>query len=221
MPRSSGISKHRLWRGEPPLTGVTLTVRQDLSATIAPMLQLALEPLPAMGNAMPDSADQFGVWTGYRIPADHSDWHPLVSRFYDYWRSVAPAGRLPGRRHIVAEEIAPLWSRVWMLDVFRPPLRYRYRLCGTEMVRSLGQEVTGRWLDEVHPQLIANPQSRERFRFMAETGQPTWRRGPPLWTRDPDHRSIEACIVPLAADGHTVDKMLAISVLYDDAGRQI
>ena len=48
-------------------------------------------------------------------------------------------------------------SRMWMLDVHRDPLRYRYRLCGTEMVRSLGREVTGIWLDEAHPQLIENP----------------------------------------------------------------
>lgn len=169
--------------------------------------------LPLRGN--------FGIWTGYRIPEDRSDWHPLTSRFYAYWLAIAPPDRLPSRRHIVAEDIAPLWSRVWMLDVFRQPLRYRYRLCGTEMVRSLGREVTGCWLDEVHPQLVANPESRERFRFMAETAQSTWRRCPPLWTRDPDHRTIETCIVPLAEDGYTVDKMLAISVLFDATGKQI
>jgi hypothetical protein len=183
------------------------------------MLALLVDRRPAMDDPAADA--DFGVWAGYRIPDDRSGWHPVVSRFYDYWQSVTPPGRLPGREHVVPEEIAPLWSRVWMLDVFREPLRYRYRLCGTEMVRSLGQEVTGRWLDEVHPQLIANPQSRERFRFMAETGLPTWRRGPPLWPRDPDHRIIEACIVPLAHDGCTVDKMLAISVLFDQAGKQI
>src|ERR1700687_4262555 len=102
-------------------------------------------------------------------------------------KSLAAPGRLPGRQDLVPEDIAPLWSRAWMLDVFRDPLRYRYRLCGTEMVRSLGHEVTGEWLDEVHPALIATPQSRERFRFMAETGRAPWRRGVPLWTRDPKH----------------------------------
>ena len=185
------------------------------------MLELVVDHLAVKGGAAPDSPAEFGVWTGYRMPEDRTLWHPLVRRFYDYCRSVAPADRLPGRQHIVPEDIAHLWSRLWMLDVFRDPLRYRYRLCGTEMVRSLGHEVTGAWLDEVHPELIANPQSRERCRFMAETGLPTWRRGPPLWHRDPEHRTIETCIVPLAADGRTVDKMLAISVLFDREGRPI
>ena len=182
---------------------------------------LAVDFRPLLPTPPPSVSGDFGIWTGYRIPDDRSNWHPLVSDFYDYWLRIAPPGRLPGRRHIVAEDIARLWSRVWMLDVFRAPLRYRYRLCGTEMVRSLGREVTGRWLDEVHPQLVANPESRERFRFMAETARPTWRRCPPLWTRDPDHRTIETCIVPLAEDGSAVDKMLAVSVLFDAAGKQI
>jgi hypothetical protein len=185
------------------------------------MLQLVVDRGSAGSDPATAGVGEFGPWTGYRLPEDRGDWHPLVRRFYEYWRSVAPSGALPGRQHIIPEDIAPLWPRLWMLDVFRNPLRYRYRLCGTEMVRSLGREVTGVWLDEVHPQLIANPESRERFRFMAETGCPTWRRGPPLWTHDPDHRAIETCIVPLAGDGRAVDKMLACSVLFDGEGRPI
>src|SRR4029077_2058115 len=98
------------------------------------MLQLVVDHRPAMPHTMPDAAIKFGLWTGYRIPEDRAGWHPLVRRLYDYWRSIArdgqlPGGRLPGRQHIVPEDIAPLWSRSWMLDVFRSPLRYRYRLC--------------------------------------------------------------------------------------------
>jgi hypothetical protein len=192
-----------------------------LRRTIIPMLQLVINRPPAMGDLAPEAVDDFAGWTGYDIPQDRTGWHPLVRRLYDYWRSIKPFGRLPGRQDLVPEDIAPLWSRTWMLDVFRDPLRYRYRLCGTEMVRSLGREVTGEWLDEVHPALIANPQSRERFHFMVETGCPTWRRGPPLWTRDPQHSMIETLIVPLAGDGCTVDKMLAVSVLFDCASRPV
>lgn len=179
------------------------------------MLQLASEC-----EAADDAAD-FGIWSRYRVPEDRGEWHPLARRLYDYWLSIAPSGRLPGRQHLVPEDIAPLWSRLWILDVSRDPLRYRYRLCGSEVVRALGREVTGRWLDEVHPQLIVNPASRERFRFTAETGCPTWRRGPPLWTRNPDHRTIETCIVPLAADGRHVDKMVSVAVAFDLGGRLI
>jgi hypothetical protein len=185
------------------------------------MIQLAIVRPSAMSDTAPDAAEESGISTGYYIPEDRTDWHPLVRRLYDYWRLIAPPGRLPGRQHLVPEDIAPLWSRAWMLDVFRDPLRYRYRLCGTEMVRSLGREVTGEWLDQVYPALLPNAQSRERLHFVAESGCPTWRRGPPLWPRDPKPHTIETCIVPLAGDGRCVDRMLAVSVLFDGAGRPI
>ena len=54
--------------------------------------------------AVVDGGD-YGVWTGYRIPDDRADWHPLVRGFYEYWISVSPAGRLPGRQHIAPEEV--------------------------------------------------------------------------------------------------------------------
>ena len=179
------------------------------------MLQLAVKHTEA------EAEGEFGPWTGYRVPEQRDGWHPLVNRLYRYWLSVAPPGRLPGRLHIVPEDIAPLWSRLFLLDLYRDPLRYRYRLCGTELVRSLGREVTGLWLDDVYPQHLANADSRERFRFMVEEGRPTWRRGPPTWTRHPDHRTVETCIVPLATDGHTVDKLLGVVVSFDTAGRAI
>jgi hypothetical protein len=185
------------------------------------MLQLVVDHASATGDAAAKPAGEFAMWTGYSVPDDRSDWHPLVRRLYDYWLAAAPDGRLPGRQHIVPEDIVALWSRLWMIDVFREPLRYRYRFCGTDLVCSLGREVTGAWLDVVHPQLIANPLSRERFRFMAASGGATWRRGVPLWTHDPDHCTIETCIVPLAGDGRIVDKMLAVSVLFDSEGNPI
>jgi PAS domain len=179
-----------------------------------------LQPQVESGDG-PGDGRRFGAWTGYRVPADRSSWHPLARRLYDYWLETAPApGRLPGRQHVVPEEVAPLWSRMWMIDVSWP-LRFRYRYCGSELVRAAGSEVTGRWLDEVHPQLISNPLSRERFRFTAMTARPTWRRGPPLWTRDSDRRTIESCIVPLASDGARVDKMLGVTVTFDRNGHEI
>ena len=164
------------------------------------------------------AAEDFGPWTNHSIPDDRAPWHPLVRQFYEHWLAISPPGHMPGRQHIVPEVIVALWPSLFMVDVTRAPLRYRYRLCGTELVRAFGREVTGCWLDEVHPE-IANPEPRERFRYMVETGQATWRRGAPLWPRQPDHRTVESCIAPLAADGRTVDKIFGIAVLCDSAGR--
>jgi hypothetical protein len=165
--------------------------------------------------------NDYGVWTDHRIPDDRSSWHPLVRRFYEYWLQVAPPGRLPGRQHIVPEDMVPLLSRLWILDIFRDPLRFRYRLVGTDITRSVQRELTGLWLHEVQPQSLANVNLRDRYRFILATGQVTWRRGVTLWDRDPNHRIVENCLAPLATDGKTIDKIIAMSVLFDASGREL
>ena len=168
----------------------------------------------------PGPAD-FGIWTDHHIPDDRSSWHPLVRQFYEYWLQIAPPGRLPGRQHVAPEDIVPLLTHLWMLDVCRDPLRFRYRLVGTGITRSLQRELTGLWLDEAQPETARNPVLRDRYRFIAETGRPTWRRGRTLWNRDPAHRLIENCLVPLASDGKTVDKIFAVTVMFDTSGREL
>jgi hypothetical protein len=198
-----------------------LTIGKILQQIMHTVPQLKVDQTLSKRGKTPAASGEFNVWTGYRIPEDRSEWTPLVSRFYDYWLSVAPPSLLPGRQHIVPEAIAPLWSRLWLLDVSRDPLRFRYRFCGTDVARSYGREVTGAWLDEAHPQHTANPLSRERFRFAVETGQAAWRRGAPIWIGNSEYRTIESCIAPLASDGVTVDKLFGISVSFDTKGRRI
>jgi hypothetical protein len=176
----------------------------------------AFSPADASGRP----AD-FGIWTEHRIPDDRSFWHPVVRRFYEYWRDIAPSGRLPGRQHVAPENIVPLLSRLWILDVFRDPLRFRYRLVGTDITRSVRRELTGQWLDEAQPESMRNVNLRNRYRFILETGQATWRRGQTLWDRDPNHRIVENCLAPLATDGVTIDKIIAVSVIFDTTGREL
>jgi hypothetical protein len=163
----------------------------------------------------------YGIWTGHKVPEEPSGWHPLVRCFYEYWLSVAPPGRLPGRQHIVPENIGLLLSRLWMLDVFRDPLRFRYRLVGTEIVRSVQRELTGQWVDEAQPVSSQKAAVRDRYRFMLDTGQATWRRGQTQWDHNPNHRQVENCLAPLATDGVTIDKIIAVSVLFDARGREL
>jgi len=163
----------------------------------------------------------YGDWTDHRIPDDRGFWHPLVQQLFDYWLSIAPPGALPGRQHVEPEKMARCLSWLWLLDVCRDPLRYRCRLAGSNMVRSIGQEVTGRWLDEVHPRSVSDPCSRARFRIAAELGRPTWRRGAPRWARQLECKITESLLLPLAADGCSVDKIMAISVTLDADGRMV
>src|SRR5260370_41126453 len=79
---------------------------------------------------------------------DRSSWNEKLARFFDYWLSIKPAGGLPGRQHFDPLDIPHLMPRVWMLDVLREPLRYRYRLARTKAVGTLGRQGHGRTVEE-------------------------------------------------------------------------
>jgi hypothetical protein len=141
-------------------------------------------------------------------------WHPRAQRLYGYWRSIAPSGALPSRQHFDPVDIPDLLSCLWLLDVQRDPFRLRYRLAGTTIVEAIGHEVTGQWLDEAHPNIEDRAGFLARYSGVVESGQPSWRKGyPRLWTHR-DFGSVENLLLPFARDGHTVDMLCALTVLY-------
>lgn len=141
-------------------------------------------------------------------------WHPKALRFYEYWRAICPAGGLPSRACFDPTAIPDLLPGIWLLDVHRAPLRFRYRLVGTRIVQAIGREVTGQWLDEAHPRVVRDPAYLGRYRAVVETGVPSHRRGQiRLWQHD-DYREIENVVVPLAADGQAVDILAVLTVLH-------
>ena len=143
-------------------------------------------------------------------------WHPDIVRIHEYWRAIHPSeGLLPGRQHVDVLEIPKdLLPRLWLLDIQPEPFRLRYRLAGTEIVRAIGREVTGYWLDDAHAHLKTDPNYLARFRALMGSRSPSWRRSRAmLWTHQ-DYREIENILLPLARDGAAVDMIMVLTVLY-------
>ena len=151
---------------------------------------------------------------------DRSSWNSKLSEFFGYWLSIKPADGLPGRQHFDPLHIPFLMPRVWMLDVLREPLRYRYRLAGTKEVETLQREVTGQMFTDVHPHLAEGSEVFERLNRTGLFGAATYRKGAVVAVHDKKHQTVENCIVPLARDGKTVDILVACSVLYGIDGRE-
>jgi hypothetical protein len=136
--------------------------------------------------------------------------HEELNELYAYWLRKKGRRRAPGRSDIDPAEIAPLMPYVGLVDVVRAPLRFRYRLLGTEVVRGLGIELTGRFLDEVpldeHQRAITSEYAR-----VAERAKPvcaTWE-----YTRaDGRHVRYERLGLPLMSDGKTVDMLFGGAV---------
>jgi hypothetical protein len=137
-----------------------------------------------------------------------------VRRLYEYWRSIHPAdGSLPGRQHVDPADIPALLPWLWLVDVQREPLRFRYRLLGTEHVRVLGRDYTGQWIDEAHPAFLGS-NAHGQFIVAVEEARAGYRLGDTMIILPKDYRSMERLILPLARDGRDVDMLLAISIYH-------
>jgi hypothetical protein len=140
---------------------------------------------------------------------------PRICQLYDRWQVLHPApGLLPGRQHLDPTELpVSLLPLIWLADVQRAPLRFRYRLLGTEHVRVLGRDYTGHWIDEAHPAFLGSA-AYAQFIAAAERGDVGYRSGDTHIILPKDYRSMERLIMPLARDGRVVDMLLAISVYH-------
>lgn len=147
----------------------------------------------------------------FRLPVESA---PKIRALYDYWRSIHPGGGLPGRRHFDPVDIPTLLSHLWMIDVAREPLRFRFRLLGTEIVKFTGRDDTGRWLDEVYPG-FAHSAAYGFYRDCVDSGRPNHRKGVALSRASQRSVAAEQLTLPLAANGRDVD-ILLIMTLYAD-----
>lgn len=74
---------------------------------------------------------------------------PILLELYRYWDMKRGARAFPSRADIDPIEIRRVLPHVVLTDVFREPLRLRYRLVGTAIIDLFDMgELTGRWIDE-------------------------------------------------------------------------
>jgi hypothetical protein len=95
-----------------------------------------------MSRSPPPTADQ-----GSDDPAIWSD---RLQMLFAYWASKRGTAEAPGRRDLDPFDIPRLLPIVVLADVEHGPLRFCYRLAGTELIQKAGTEITGKTFDQVH-----------------------------------------------------------------------
>lgn len=148
--------------------------------------------------------------SGFGLP-EHCD--PRIKELVSHWNGLRPDGGLPGRQHLDPVRIPSVLANIWLVDVQREPMRFRFRLVGTRVVEFLGRDPTGRWIDDVYPSFTGTPVEME-FVACATTGELRWRRGAPMMEASKDYVQVERIALPLAANGSDVDMLLCLS-LYE------
>jgi len=131
---------------------------------------------------------------------------PRMRRLLEYWRSRRGSRRFPARRDLDPIAFRYVLGNVVLVDVARPGPRFRYRLIGTNLLLRDARDRTGHWIDEL-PSLEYRRTVLARLHSLVERPGPVFiRNAAVLDNRQYDY---EALWLPLAADGETVDILMA------------
>jgi hypothetical protein len=147
--------------------------------------------------------------------------HPKILALHAYWQKIAPGrGLLPGRQHVDPAAIPSLLPNLWLFDVLREPMRFRFRLIGTAIDRRGLPAKPGDFLEPLLAKSGA-PQRVEDFERVANERRLLWYRRRPVIRHDRELAELEGMLLPLASDGVAVDMIMGLTVFYDSAGKEI
>ncbi len=139
------------------------------------------------------------------------NWHEKLQTLYSYWLSLHPApGQLPGRNDFDPLAVPSLLPILWMLDVYADPIKFKFRLMGSELVTTLGREVTGKWLDDIYPDAKTSG-AFDDYCYVVENKLPLYRDDKPQYIV-PDYHHIERLLLPFVDENQHCNILLGISV---------
>jgi hypothetical protein len=130
-----------------------------------------------------------------------------LNEMHAYWLAKRGARRMPSRRDIDPTEIPRLLRNVMLIDVLHDPIRFRYRLVGTNVVDATGENRTSKCFDSVDF-FAANPIVREQYAAAVTTGEPVHSLEPFYRLDTRREYAVERLMLPLSADGVAVDMIL-------------
>jgi hypothetical protein len=135
-----------------------------------------------------------------------------LRRLYEFWKERRGTRMAPARAEFDPLALRYVLGNLLLVDVLRDPLRFRYRLCGTNIVARVGFDLTGRFVDE-HPE----PQFRDfalgRYRKVVEFAAPLHDLRNQVF--DQRTRRYEVLMLPLSSDGSSIDMVLVAMKYFD------
>jgi hypothetical protein len=133
-----------------------------------------------------------------------------------YWQRVGRGG-VPSRADIDPADIPRLLSNVLLIDVQRAPIRFRVRLCGTEVDRLLGRNFTGCHLDDIAVGYFERDILLDYAEVVLHKLPKVTRRS--ILTSGGHWLHYQRLLLPLSSDGWTVDKL--IGGVYGQAAAEV
>lgn len=149
--------------------------------------------IAAQSDALPDSAS------------------PEMRQILSYWRSLWRDGVLPDRTDIDPVEIPRLLSGIILIDIFRDPYRFRFRLIGQRMIDYHGRNLTGLWMDEAFSH-FNDTVTPANIIDVAENHVVNYRIGPPLMTYEKGFIEMERIFLPCRNGGELAECLLTFTI---------
>jgi hypothetical protein len=130
---------------------------------------------------------------------------PKLRRLYQDWSERRRGRLMPSRADFDILDLGYIVGDLNLLDVLYEPLRFRFRVHGSNAVARLGFDLTGKTIDG-YPDRDYRKVVREHFGAVVMSKAPKRIVRDPYRIRDRVLR-WEGLILPLAADGNTVDML--------------
>lgn len=141
-----------------------------------------------------------------------------VRRLQEYWQSRRePGWQFPQRRNIDPNDLRDLLPLITIVDVEHTPLKFRYRLVGTQVAEYNHQEFTGQYLGEIgweEEELLLGVYVETVTRRQPIYGQYSWE------LRSGGLGRSEFGLFPLTENGETIHQIIAIEE-YDFHSRDV
>ncbi len=138
------------------------------------------------------------------LPAIETD-DDAIARLYAYWAGKRRGRAFPSRVDIDPMEFAYILGWVILVDVLRDPLRFKFRIYGSELVNRMGFDLTGKYLSD-HPSAEFRAHVEQQWGQVIDRGAAAHSRFD-RWV-DGRHMRFESLRLPLSSDGATIDMML-------------
>ncbi len=136
--------------------------------------------------------------------SDHIN-HATLVAIYHYWDSKRRGRAMPQRPDIDPTEISWLLPHIFMIDIERDPLRFRYRLIGTAICEFLGRDFTGRTIDATNYSSSQAGELQKIVGTAVENARPVACKGTIFYVPGREWMLTESVLLPLGKDGVSVD----------------
>jgi hypothetical protein len=142
---------------------------------------------------------------------------PSLRALFDHWQRIRGSRTVPLRANFDPLDVPLLLKDLFLVEVHgrEPPWRFRYRVAGTGISKFVGQDYTGRFVDEIFPP-PARSIVEEFYSAPVRLRMPVYSSSRLIVPRSQVSKRVSRLVVPLSIAGQSVDMLLS-GQHYDQA----